>query len=49
MVFLARGEEEGEVADRQTDALNSGESLGTLTVQGMSVQEQAKVPWSGAF
>lgn len=37
------------MADRQTDALNSGESLGTLTVQGMSVQEQAKVPLVWGF
>lgn len=44
VVFLARGEEEGEVAGRRTGTLNSGESLGTLTVQGMSSQEQARVP-----
>lgn len=37
------------MADRQTDALNSGESLGTVTVQGMSVQEQAKVPLVWGF
>ena len=30
VVFLARGDEEGEVADRRSGTLNSGESLGTL-------------------